>query len=219
MSFIDKNELIVNLHKKRKIQLELGCGNRKKDPDSIGIDLLDYDCVDIVGDVCDVLKVFPAESVDSIDAYSFIEHLSDISLLVTEMERVLKPNGRIVLQAPHFSNPHYYSDYTHRSFFGLYTLSYFSSNQPFKRKVPNYKRTNQLRLVSVDLLFKSSPPFYFRHFLKKVIQLIANSCVYAKEFYEENLCFILPCYEIRYELIKDLSGSDRKSQEENGKNA
>jgi hypothetical protein len=30
-----------------------------------------------------------------------------------------------------------------------------------------------------------------------------NSSMFAKEFYEENLCWLLPCYELHYELRRD----------------
>ena len=42
-----------------------------------------------------------------------------------EITRVLKKNGKANIFVPHFSNPYYYSDYTHKRFLGLYTFYYF----------------------------------------------------------------------------------------------
>ena len=54
----------------------------------------------------------------------------------------------------------------------------------------------------VKFNFKSQRHFYFRWVLKKLFQIIFNLNRYMLEFYEENLCYIFPCYEIKYEMIK-----------------
>jgi hypothetical protein len=46
--------------------LELGCGSSKRVPEAIVVDEQNYDCVDIVGDVFDVLRLVPSASVDAI---------------------------------------------------------------------------------------------------------------------------------------------------------
>src|SRR6185312_2948084 len=43
---------------------------------------------------------------------------------------VLEPGGEFRAVVPHFSNLHFYSDPTHRTFFGLYTFSYLSVRRP-----------------------------------------------------------------------------------------
>ena len=52
----------------------------------------------------------------------------------------------------------------------------------------------------VDLEFKSARPFYGRYAFKYVIGKVFNSCNYMKELYEENFCYLFPCYEVRYIL-------------------
>jgi len=186
--------------------LELGCGPNKKHDNAIGIDLLDYPGVDLVGDIFDSLLLFPDKSVDTIYAYHFIEHVPDLAHLMSELGRVLKVNGIVELVAPHFSNPYFYSDPTHRAFFGLYTFCYMALNSQFARKVPAYQFDQLFRLDRVELIFKSTRPFYFRHAFKYILGLLFNSCYYMKEFYEENLCYVFPCYEVYYRLKRiDLS--------------
>jgi len=123
-----------------------------------------------------------------------------VSKLLAELSRVVRVGGVVEFVAPHFSNPYFYSDPTHRSFFGLYTFSYFSINSPLLRKVPTYQEQLWFQLDQVDLIFKSSPPFYFRHAFKKVIGSLFNSCRYMRELYEENFCYFFPCFEVRYKL-------------------
>ena len=133
---IDKHGVLRRLDTADEIILELGCGRKKKFSHSIGIDLLDYPEVDIIGDVYEVLSRFPEGSVTHVYASHFIEHVDDLARLIREFERILGVRGTITLVAPHFSSPYFYSDPTHRSFFGLYTFCYFCDSNIFLREVP-----------------------------------------------------------------------------------
>ena len=199
---IDKNELLVGLTTSSSLIIELGCGVKKKNPTAIGIDILDYPEVDIVGDIVEVFKKFPDSCVAHISSYHFIEHISNLDLFMSELERIIKPGGVIDFVAPHFTNPYFYSDPTHQKFFGLYTFCYMSYSSIFSRKIPTYQKDLRFTLVSVDLIFKSPKPFYGRYAFKSIIGYLFNSCNYMKELYEENFCYLFPCYEIRYQLKK-----------------
>ncbi|CAH1087196.1 class I SAM-dependent methyltransferase [Candidatus Nitrotoga sp. 1052] len=200
MPIIDHQNLLTNITKCSPVILELGCGPRKKIPEAIGIDAIDYEGVDIVGDVFEILERIPQNTVDELHSFHFFEHIQDLPKLVEEVSRVLKPGGKLVCVVPHFTNPYFYSDYTHKQFFGLYSFSYLSIDRFLKRKVPNYKNKPSLELLGVKLIFTS--PFRGRKKIKKIIEKIVNFNVYTTEFYEENLCHIFPCYEIRYQLHK-----------------
>jgi SAM-dependent methyltransferase len=200
MTINDKNNVLSRIVLDKGIVLELGCGARKRHTDAIGIDALDYPDVDIVGDIYEVLARFPFESVDAVYSYHFVEHVVDIFKLLSELARIVKPHGYVEFVAPHFSNPYFYSDPTHRSWFGLYTFCYFASDSPFARHVPTYGRKLDFRIDKVDLIFKSPGPFIFRYGIKRIVGSIFNSCTYLKELYEENFCYLFPCYEVRYIL-------------------
>ena len=177
-----------------KVVVDVGCGNRKK-PGRIGIDRVDLPGVDIVADIEKGLSYFPDESVDEIHCRSVLEHIEDIEELLREMLRVLKKNGRANIFVPHFSNPYYYSDYTHVRFFGLYTFQYFvDSKDQLKRKVPNYYSDVRMRIVSQRLKFRSS--FAFLKPLKSLFAWVINRHSRLQEFYEENLCYAFPCHGI-----------------------
>jgi SAM-dependent methyltransferase len=203
MEMIDKKNILPKIDGISYIELELGCGNRKRNQQAIGIDMLDYPDVDIVGDVYDVLSLFPAQSVDAVHSYHFIEHVPDMPKLLSELARIVKLNGHIEFVAPHFSNPYFYSDPTHRSFFGLYTFCYYTSESPFARYVPTYGYKTKFRVVRVDLIFKSARPFVVQYGIKRLIGVFFNSCIYLKEFYEANFCYLFPCYEVRYILRRN----------------
>jgi hypothetical protein len=56
----------------------------------------------------------------------------DLPRLIEELGRVMAPGAALTIIVPHFSNPFYYSDPTHRTPFGLYTMAYFC-DQIFSR--------------------------------------------------------------------------------------
>jgi SAM-dependent methyltransferase len=188
---------------RRPLRLELGCGSTKRDPEAVGIDLIPADGVDLVVDAYVVLEQLPDGSVDSIHSEHFLEHILDLERLLRESARVLRPQGRFTARVPHFSSPYYYSDPTHRSPFGLYTFGYFLRSTPLRRAVPQYSDPLPFTLSTPVLVFKSPRPFYGRYVFKRALGALVNLNRWGLEFWEENLCWLLPCYEITYELRRE----------------
>ena len=199
---IDKRDVLANVAQHMPLTLELGSGPTKRYAGSVAVDAIDYDTVDIVGDAGDVLRALPADSADLITSSHFLEHVGDVGACIDAMARVVRPGGKIEVIVPHFAHPYFASDPTHTHRFGLYTMSYYATDPIFSRGVPLYVRRTNLRLVDVDLVFKSVRPFYGRHAVKRLIGLLFNSCRYMQELHEENLCYVFPPYEIRYILEK-----------------
>lgn len=197
---IDKRNWLPRLHAGERCRLELGCGSRKRHAQAIGVDMLDADCVDLVGDVQEALAALPPGCADTIVSYHFLEHIEDTGALMRAMARVLAPGGRLECTVPHFSNPFYYSDPTHRRPFGLYSLSYFAQDDVLRRQVPKYGLQPAFALKQVRLVFKSLPPRYLRHALKKLVQWVFNATTWTQELYEECFSPLLPCYEIHFVL-------------------
>ncbi len=184
----------------RPLHIELGCGTSKRNPQAVGIDILDVPGVDVVGDALEVLRGLPDGSVESVYSEHFMEHIDAPRDLLAECARVLRPGGEFRAVMPHFSNPAFYSDPTHSSFFGLYTFSYWVAKSPFTRGVPQYEAPLPFEIVSVRHRFKSARPFYVRHALKKATSWWVGLGTWAQEFYEEHLCWIMPAYEIEFVL-------------------
>ncbi|MDN5763969.1 MAG: methyltransferase domain-containing protein [Microlunatus sp.] len=187
----------------RPLRLELGCANRKRRADAVGIDLLDLPDVDVVGDALEVLRMIPDSCVESIYSEHFLEHVTDPEALVREAARVLVPGGEFRAIIPHFSNPGFYSDPTHRSYFGLYTFGYWTRRTPFRRKVPTYAEPAPLVVYGATFHFKASRPFYVRHGIVKVLSAWVNISNWTKEFYEAHMCWMMPAYEVEFVLRRD----------------
>lgn len=200
---IDKLNIITQIKNDNKIiKIELGSGENKKHDNAIGIDILDVPGVDLVGDIFDVLSAMPSNCVDQIWTYHFLEHIEDIDRLMNEMARVCVDGAQLEIVVPHFSNPYFYSDPTHRRTFGLYTMSYFCDDNIHSREVPKYGKEPLFRLSASRIIFKSVRPRYVRHSIKKVFEYVFNINSWMRELYEELFCYIVPCYEIKYNIVK-----------------
>ena len=114
---------------------------------------------------------------------------------MSEISRVLKKDGKAHIFVPHFSNPYYYSDYTHIRQFGLYTFYYFVDKKyQRKRKVPEFYSNIRIRILSIKLKFRSS--FKLLNPLRKAFGRIINLHPALQDYYEENLCYLIPCHGI-----------------------
>jgi ubiquinone/menaquinone biosynthesis C-methylase UbiE len=200
MTFIDKTGVLTRLSSLDKVVVELGCGATKKIKDAIGIDQADNPGVDIICNLEEGLKFLPDNSVDSIVSFHLLEHISDLGFMMAEFYRVLKPGGRLAGTVPHFSNPYYYSDYTHKTFFGLYTFCYFADETPYKRKVIRYAKSIRFRIRSQKLIFYS--PFRILNVFRKIAGIIFNSGIFMQELFEASFSGSLAAYEISFELEK-----------------
>lgn len=191
----------IVLHKIRsgeKIRLELGCGPNKPDG-FIGVDKLPLDGVDIVYDAENGLGFLPDSCVDEISSSHFLEHITNFEELMREIHRVLKPGGIHKVVVPHFSNPFYYSDYTHKRFFGLYTFDYFAVKESCLSRgkyVPDFYNDFKFYILERKLNIRSSAKI--RKAFKSIFRGIFNMNNWFKEFYEENFCWIIPCYDITF---------------------
>jgi SAM-dependent methyltransferase len=174
------------------VAIEIGCGPKRRDMSVITIDRVDLDTVDIVADIEQGLGFLPDRCVTRLYCRSVLEHIENFESLLREMLRVLKEDGQAYIYVPHFSNPYFYSDYTHKRFFGLYSFYYFVDPQKqLKRKVPVFYTDIRLEILSLKLVFKT--PFWISRHLRKLFGLLINSCRCMKEFYELHLCGLVPC--------------------------
>jgi ubiquinone/menaquinone biosynthesis C-methylase UbiE len=198
---MDKSGVLAR-HDLRDVVIELGCGAVRRRAGSIGVDVIDGENVDIVGDALEVLRALPEGCARLVTSWHFLEHVPDAGPILNEMSRLLGQGGEIEIVVPHFANPYFHSDPTHRNSlgFGLYTMSYYARDPILRRQVPGYVRCEQLTVKSVDLHFKAAPPFYGRYALKRAIGAFFNSTRYLQELWEESFCYLVPCYEIRYVL-------------------
>jgi len=94
------------------MKLEIGCGNNKKEG-YFGIDIHQYEGVDLVQNVSEAPWKIEDSSCTEIYANQVIEHIPDLRLFFSEMYRVAKDGCKIRLTTPHYSSYNSWGDPTH----------------------------------------------------------------------------------------------------------
>jgi ubiquinone/menaquinone biosynthesis C-methylase UbiE len=182
----------------KPVMIELGCGPSKQ-AGYFGIDSLALQGVDLVADLEKGLPFIPDNSVDEIVSSHLLEHIQNFEPLLRDIHRILKPTGVKKVVVPYFSNPYYYSDHTHKRFFGLYTFDYFAKETKMKRKVPGFYHDFHFEVLHRRLVFKS-PHSTVRNLVKQVFNRLFNINGYMQEYYEECFCYIFPCQEVHFTI-------------------
>ena len=110
--------------KDAKTILDVGCGWNKT-PGAIGIDANPKAHADVIHDLGSVPYPFPDNEFDQIICSHVAEHVPDVMAFVTELYRIAKPDGRITIITPHYTNPDWPTDPTHRNHFNSYSFNCF----------------------------------------------------------------------------------------------
>ncbi|HKB01836.1 MAG TPA: methyltransferase domain-containing protein [Gemmataceae bacterium] len=182
----------------RPVRLNLGVGRRPRDG-YYGLDWIEMPGVDVVADLNEPLSELPDNSVEAIYTHHTLEHVVNFLPLLKEIHRVVVPDGRVEVVAPHFSNPYGYSDPTHVRFFGLYTFYYFADevDQP-RRKVPAFYLPERFAVDKVDVTLM--PTMLMIKPARRLMTKVVNSSHWMLDWYERSWCRHFPADSIRYLL-------------------
>ena len=105
-------------------KLNMGCGKDIK-KGFVNIDSVKLPGVDKVVDLNKFPYPFESNSFDTILCYNVLEHLGDLTRVMKECYRILKPKGTLLIKVPHFTYSGAFTDPTHKHFFSFNTFDYF----------------------------------------------------------------------------------------------
>ena len=177
----------------RKI-LDVGCGWNKT-PGAIGMDANPRTHADVIHDLGSVPYPFPDDEFDEIICRHVAEHVPEVMSFISELHRIAKPGGRIKITTPHYSNPDWATDPTHRNHFNSYSFNCFVDERqlfPFYTEVrlrplrTYVSLANLWRVFGLELLVnldQRSPAFRF-----------------TRKFWEFYLSTILRGKELQFEF-------------------
>jgi len=127
-----------------RVTLNIGW-EQDKTPDSIGVDITKTKGVDVLADV--QYLPFKTSIADKIVCCQLLEHVDNLIMTMEEMHRVLKPKGRAIIEVPHVRGLDAFRDPTHKHFFTIGTMNYFS-------KDCNYCGKARFKIIDKRLKFK-----------------------------------------------------------------
>lgn len=107
----------------RKV-LDVGCGWNKT-PGAIGMDSNHRTHADVIHDLGVLPYPFADDEFDEVVCRHVAEHVPDVMAFITELHRITKPGGLIRITTPHYSNPDWPTDPTHRNHFNSYSFNCF----------------------------------------------------------------------------------------------
>ena len=189
------------------LRVNLGCGSKVK-PGFLGVDIGEESAADVKIEVMDWLRQQPDGSVAEVYSRHMLEHLTHevFDDFLHELDRVLMPRAQLLFIVPHYSNPYFYSDPTHRRPFGLHTFSYLCESSCLRRSVPSYARRRNWHLVKVKVGFLPYARLRLLGIripmLSDVLNRLVNLGSVAMELFERYLCGIFSIYEVHYWIEK-----------------
>lgn len=109
--------------------IDIGCGRNKEVLWATGVDRFPYEGVDVVCDLEKELSFADAE-IDHVFAIHVLEHIHNLSGLMNEIHRVLKPGGVLHALVPNAACINAAADPTHVRFFNQKTFKFFCRSYP-----------------------------------------------------------------------------------------
>src|SRR5688500_10375626 len=179
--------------------LDVGCGINKYEG-AIGLDNNPRTAADIIHDLGDVPYPFSDNEFDLVVSSHSIEHIPDVMAFIEELYRITKGGGRIKIVTPHYTNPDWATDPTHRNHFNSYS---FNSFMPDRQLFPFY---TDVRLKAIRT-YVSLANLWRAIGLEFLVNLDQRwpSFRFTRKFWEFYLSQICRGKELRFELqaIKD----------------
>mgnify|MGYP000271127189 FL=1 len=179
--------------------LDVGCGTNKTEG-AIGLDNNPRTSADVIHDLGKIPYPFPDSEFDLIVSNHVVEHVPDVMAFIAELHRITRPGGRIRLLTPHYTNPDWANDPTHRNHINSYTFNTFLPG----RQVFDFY--TQVQLAPVDC-YVSLLGLWKALGIEFLVNLDRTSYKmrFLRKFWEQYLSYIIRGKELRFEfeVIKD----------------
>lgn len=170
-------------------KLNLGAGESKK----IGYLNLDWNKLtnpDVQHDLNITPYPFADSTFDLIEASHVLEHLDKPLTIMSELHRILKPGGKLIIRVPHFSRGFTHAEHSHGFdvTFPLYFNRHFTKSGfigvEFKLDEMNLSWLSFFHLL--PFMGYNNVFIYFLKIINKLISLLANL--------NQNFCSRIWCY-------------------------
>jgi SAM-dependent methyltransferase len=169
--------------------LDIGCGANKA-PGAVGMDINPRTAADVIHDL-DVLPYpFENDEFDEVIGRHVIEHVRDPMAVMQELHRITRAGGLVRLVAPHWTNPDFATDLTHRNHLNSYSFRTLTEDRAvfsfytdvrFRQREARVTVLNLWKVFGFELLINADHRFPALRFLRKFWEQYLNSVVRGKE--------------------------------------
>lgn len=173
--------------------LDIGCGTNKT-PGAIGMDINPRTAADVIHDLDDLPYPFADDQFDVVIGLHVIEHVREPMAVMAELHRITRPGGVVKLVAPHWTNPDWASDLTHRNHLSSYSFRNLTDERavfPFYTDVRFRLRVVRVSVLKIwkwmgfEFFINLDNRFPSLRFFRQIWEHYLNAIVRGKEIYFE----------------------------------
>ncbi len=174
--------------------LDVGCGANKT-AGAVGLDNNPRTAADVIHDLGEIPYPFPDSEFDLCVSNHVVEHVPDVMAFIGELHRITKPGGRIKILTPHYTNPDWANDPTHRNHINSYTFNTFMPDRQVFDFYTNVELKPVRTYVSLGGLWRSLG-------LEFLVNLDGKSekFRFLRKFWEQYLSYIFRGKELQFEF-------------------
>lgn len=176
-------------------KLNLGCGNDIR-KGWVNLDILNNKGVNVIHDLNKLPLPFNDNYFDYILCTDVLEHINYKDLM-SELHRILRKNGILRINVPHFTSRSNYQDPTHIKMFSSNTFHYFVNEGKF----PYERRISFFSIIHVRLELEH-PKIPILKTLFRLFYNIINKSYQAQKRYERTFLSIIPIKRMKIILVK-----------------
>jgi SAM-dependent methyltransferase len=173
--------------------LDIGCGVNKF-PGSIGMDVNPRTNADVIHDLDDLPYPFADDSFDEVIGRHVIEHVTNPLAVMCELHRITRAGGIVKLVAPHWTNPDFATDLTHRNHLNSYSFRNLTQDRAvfdfyadirFRQRLVRVTILNLWKIFGFEFFVNLDNRYPKLRFFRKFWEQYLNAIVRGKEIYFE----------------------------------
>lgn len=183
-------EIVTSANTQRRV-LDIGCGTNKV-PGAIGMDINPRTAADVIHDLDDLPYPFPDDSFDEVIGRHVIEHVRDPMGVMAELHRITRNGGVVKLVAPHWTNPDFATDLTHRNHLNSYSFRNLTDDRAvfpfytdvrFRQLSVRVTILNLWNMFGLEYLINLDNRFPRLRFIRKFWEQYLNAVMRGKEIH------------------------------------
>lgn len=183
----------LSLEKKEGLKiLDVGCGTNKYEG-AVGLDNNPRTKADVIHDLGEFPYPFADDEFDLVVSRHVIEHVPDVIGFVEELYRITRHGGRIEILTPHYTNPDWANDPTHRNHLNSYSFNSFIAD----RQVFDFYTDVRLRPIDIKVSLANLWRAIGIEFLVNLDRR-SESFRFARKFWEQYLSYIFRGKELSF---------------------